>query len=483
MKNLFTRYGNQLFQKCDFDYDKKLWNKGNSTREDKQQMVEDCQNFFEQLFELEIKEFKVLIAIDEYNVLYREQFKDSEHILNIFKNLPDITSGIMIASLSSSFYQNKIPEIDFQEFGVKTTIYTKSEFKSIFEWKRKEGKIPQHRTTNFLEKFTNKVPRVLDIVSTSYRNWKKQSSHALRLINQFILDCIEHYKKKVNYVLNKIKQIKDHQQIKQEIELPTLLCLNGNITYLPEFWELSGLFHIFYSNNSNDKEKENEDEDEMELSQTETLKSFKKEIVPICEWVKEAILEIFKSQGFSYINILCQLDLKLDGIKTICFEWIRKVYKIPLENISIGDLIVCYKSHSVVDFVCLSKNEKEEKQLFYFQVSILDYPHHKTRVDSLFKRNFKPTNQQETSILEYYSNLSRIELDNETLQLIQKLSEQQNNTQQPKNEFSPDQKEKQSKKQKKLSKQQKQKTQEMRKNIYSSTKSILCLHYFQNNTS
>ncbi|KAJ5067820.1 hypothetical protein M0811_03010 [Anaeramoeba ignava] len=483
MTYLFARYGIKLFEKCNFDYDEQLWNKKKPKSKDKRQMIKNCKNFFENLFELNVEEFKFMIAIDEYNILYREKFPDPKHILNIFKDLRNIRNGLMITAVSSSFDQDKIPYIDFQEFGVKTKRFTESEFESIFEWKRKEGTIPQYLTRDYWQQFTNAVPRVLYMVSRRYRTSKNESFDESTFLLNCGIDCIDHYKKRVRYVLQKIKEIKNPETIKQDIQLPTLICLNENITSLPEFWELSGLFETqFSSRNSNFQQKENEND--RKLNQKQPSQPIEKQVVPICSWVTSAILEIFRNDGVNSVNFLCSYDIKwkalelfvLNGFQnfsstskqkltlsnrnlkgkkqenpeTFQISIKRIVYQDQqksLEDISIGDLIVCYKGHSVVDFVCLSKNENQEKELFYFQVSILDYAHHDKKVDSLFKRDFKPTKQKKTSILEYYSKLSGIKLDENTSQFIERLSKQ--NQKKKKEEISP-----------------KEEKQEIRKNSY-----------------
>ncbi|KAJ5071036.1 MITOCHONDRIAL 28S ribosomal protein S29 [Anaeramoeba ignava] len=468
MEDLFHRYGKKLFQTCKFDFEEDLFFSTKFTTEMKEEIIESCRNFLQNLFYLKTHKFRILIAIDEFNILYREKF-DINHILNVFRYFPSIRNGMLLVALSSSFDHHKIPDLNLLLYGTEIRFYNKFEFNSICKWKQKERKLPQKNSIKTFQKFTNQVPQMLDIVSLTYQNWKDYDQTTNDFTYQCVSNSIDFYQTRIEYFLEKIFQNKNDSSFYQQIIFPTLVYLNHNLNVLPPIWEKSGLFyHILLpdENNRNQKNFENKKATHAHLNANFRKFQKKKKILPICEFVKEAIIQIFQLQEINFIRTLCSLNIRgwafelfvlnlfhsqinsqitldnfdLKGNKGIpkSFEikiknFIHQEREKPLKKIEVGDFIVCFGNHWVIDFVCLSKNQEDEKELFYIQVSVQKYNQHSKKVDDLFSLSEFSIQEKKVSLLEYYSNLAGMKFDSEKINLLS--NQEKNEENQEKNEF------------------------------------------------
>ncbi|KAJ5071699.1 MITOCHONDRIAL 28S ribosomal protein S29 [Anaeramoeba ignava] len=439
MEYFFQNYGESLFQKCKFNFDKKFWFEDDPLQ-DEQKKVGLCKIFLQKLIKLKTNEFRILIALDNYNDLFREtnQNQNQKHILDFFKTVREIQSGLIIVATSPSFeYRNTIRDIDLITSGFKSYFYNQEEFEILSKWKQKENKLPQDQTIEKFEDLTNKSPRMLYIISQTYDDLNTFSGDTRKFLIQSQKNCISHYQKRIEFILEKIQELWDPNRMRQEIEFPTMVCLNENPDFIPDFWEVAELFEEILIEEENDEKKEKKTNSNQQIQPTSYFESNLK-LVPITKYIREAFFEAFEKPQISLFRFLFQSGDELRAFELVVLNIFRRslgskielnhmslqgkqrnpftfnikirniIYQDkdnPLKKMEVGDFIVCFEGHSRIDFVCLSENEKKEKELFFIQVSTQIYNENFSKVDSLFQdRDFE--NQTNTSILQYYSELS-----------------------------------------------------------------------------
>ncbi|KAJ5066629.1 MITOCHONDRIAL 28S ribosomal protein S29 [Anaeramoeba ignava] len=403
--NLIQNYQSILSKCFAFEYDTKLWDEKNPTEESKTKMISECTRLLNYLMMGNLFDIRVLVAIDEWNFLFRQERKYQEHILDIFKIIPTINQGFFLAAVSSSFHYPIDPNNSnkrFLECRIPIQIFNEAEFQSIINWLKQNDYLPQSMKDEEIEKFTARIPKLIGFLFQSYYNYRlsqKQNwlSHAHYLAEESYESMISHVldKKKIDYdQVNFIKNI----------------YLNSPIKYLEDEWKFLGLF------------KKNNQTNEFN---------------PICESVRKAFMSVFHHKPNSYLSILASNEQsRWISVELYVFEsFISKIQKsITIPNINLrgekgknqqeftifltqqilqqpsetldklepGTFLKCYRDHPAIDCIAYSTT----KELFYIQISEKSYSQHIPKIDSLFETTF---NRTEETILQYYSRICGME--------------------------------------------------------------------------
>ncbi|KAJ5080471.1 MITOCHONDRIAL 28S ribosomal protein S29 [Anaeramoeba ignava] len=150
VRNLYKLYKKELFEFYKFPYDEKLWDIENPNENQKNQMFQTCTNLLSNLTLGFFEKHHILIAIDQWNVLFRpkesKESKEDEHVLDFFKVFRSIPNGLFITAVSSTFDPvDKLQDADYVTYKQNVELYNEMELESMINHQKMLHYIPQKR--------------------------------------------------------------------------------------------------------------------------------------------------------------------------------------------------------------------------------------------------------------------------------------------------------------------------------------------------
>eukprot|EP01156_Anaeramoeba_ignava_P010983 Anaeramoba_ignava/a481527_30.p1 GENE.a481527_30~~a481527_30.p1 ORF type:complete len:637 (-),score=177.14 a481527_30:144-2054(-) len=402
LANLYSLYKTELFENYQFNFDFRLLTNKNPTEEEQTKIISSCRNLFSSLVNGRFEKHHVLIAIDQWNVLFRpKQTKEEEHILDFFKEFRSIKNGLFITAVSSTFDPvGKLSDADEVTYSQNVELYNEVELESMINHQKMLGYLPQQMENQKIQQFTGNVPRIVFLLYQTYQ----QNPNSSDWETAAKVAAIKYYKGRVKHILKKTAFSTDPKIRNDNIELPARIYLNKSLTNIPDTWEIAGIF----------TQKEDNYEFICEWAKIAFFKFVERKMdkylvyLAMDEQTRRRAFELFVGNSFSRSSKEIELEsVNLRG------EIIGKPLKIELDfklhimqetsdiltKIEPGTFITCYENHPVIDFVAFSK----KKQLFYIQASVSQYSQHGPKVIDLWKKSFHSTGK---TLLEYYSEIA-----------------------------------------------------------------------------
>eukprot|EP01156_Anaeramoeba_ignava_P022422 Anaeramoba_ignava/c20640_g1_i1.p1 GENE.c20640_g1_i1~~c20640_g1_i1.p1 ORF type:complete len:315 (-),score=81.15 c20640_g1_i1:290-1234(-) len=268
------------------------------TIEDMEAMEKECKNLFESLMDGIFSQHKVLIALDQWNVLY-DSDRDKTHILEFFHYFASVKNGLFYTAVSSTFSPTgKMSDNDYPEFISEVPIFNSDELQTMMEFEIKMNNLPKEIQISEVKEFTNNVPRMFFYFYQSYSQREIHPGWKVKAEEQAVM----YYKQRIFHILNKslqLTQIPENKKKKIEnsgfplfpkdtifsedtnnnILFASNVYLNKSFTDLPDYWKSGGIF----------------------------IKNDGRTYNFICKWARQAFFNTFKLGIQTFLQVLASL--------------------------------------------------------------------------------------------------------------------------------------------------------------------------------